>query len=157
MLRGFPPIIDKAAGTLILGSFPSEESLRARQYYAFSRNQFWPLLAAVLGVPLSVMDYSDRKAALHRAGIAVWDVYASCERAGSLDSAIRNAQANDFEKLKKLAPRLRRVCFNGQKAARFARQFEELGYATHVLPSSSPLHTLVVEKKLAAWRAVLGS
>lgn len=157
VLRGLPPIIDAAAGTLILGSFPSEASLAAQQYYGSRQNQFWRLLGALLGVPLAEMDYADRKTALHGAGIAVWDVYASCERAGSLDSAIRGAQANDFGRLRKLAPKLRRICFNGQTAARFARHFEELGYATVVLPSSSPAYTLSFEKKLAAWRAALGS
>ncbi|MFA6314147.1 MAG: DNA-deoxyinosine glycosylase [Sterolibacterium sp.] len=157
VLRGFPPIIDAAASTLILGSFPSEASLAAQQYYGHGQNQFWRLLAALLAIPLAEMAYPDRKAALHRAGVAVWDVFASCQRAGSLDSAIRGAQANDFGKLKKLAPKLRRVCFNGQAAARFAHHIEELGYETAVLPSSSPAYTLAFEKKLAAWRAVLGS
>jgi hypoxanthine-DNA glycosylase len=157
VLHGFSPIIDRAARILILGSFPSEASLAAQQYYAFSRNQFWRLLAALLGEPLAEMGYADKKAALCRAGIAVWDVYASCERSGSLDSAIRNALANDFGKLKKLAPDLRRACFNGQKAAGFACHLNELGFATQVLPSSSTAYPLAFEKKLAAWRAVLGS
>lgn len=156
-LRGLPPIIDQAAGTLILGSFPSEASLAAQQYYGHRQNQFWRLLGAVLEVPLAEMDYAARQTMLHRAGIAVWDVYSSCERAGSLDSAIREALPNDFGKLKKLAPGLRRICFNGQTAARFARHFEGLGYATAVLPSSSPAYTLSFDKKLAAWRAALGS
>ena len=157
LLRGLPPIIDSAAGTLILGSFPSEASLAARQYYGHRQNQFWRLLGALLEVPLAEMDYAARKAALHRAGIAVWDVYASCERAGSLDSAIRGVQANDFGRLKKLAPDLQRVRFNGRTAARFERHLNELGYATRMLPSSSPAYTLAFEKKLAAWRAALRS
>jgi len=156
-LRGLPPIIATTAGTLILGSFPSAASLAAQQYYGHRQNQFWRLLGALLNAPLAAMDYADRKTALHQAGIAVWDVYASCERSGSLDSAIRGALANDFGKLKELAPDLRRVCFNGRAAARFAGHFEELGYATVVLPSSSPAYTLAFEKKLAAWRAALVS
>lgn len=155
VLRGLPPIIATTAGTLILGSFPSEASLAAQQYYGHRQNQFWRLLGVLLDVPLAEMDYPDRKTALARAGIAVWDVYACCERAGSLDSAIREAVPNDFGRLKKLAPKLRRVCFNGQAAARFAHHIEELGYATAVLPSSSPAYTLSFEKKLAAWRAAL--
>ena len=156
VLRGLPPIIDTAAGTLILGSFPSEASLAARQYYGHRQNWFWRLLGVLLDVPLAEMDYAARQVALHRAGIAVWDVYASCERSGSLDSAIRGALANDFGKLKKFAPDLRRICFNGRTAARFERHCVELGYQTRVLPSSSPAYTLAFEKKLAAWRAVLG-
>jgi len=157
VLRGLPPIIDTAATTLILGSFPSVSSLAGRQYYGHPQNQFWRLLGALLGAPLAEMDYPDRKAALGRAGIAVWDVYASCERSGSLDSAIRGARENDFRSLSKLAPALQRICFNGRTAARFEPRLAELGYATSVLPSSSPAYTLAFEKKLEAWRAVLGT
>ena len=157
MLRGLPPIIDRAASTLVLGSFPSEASLAAQQYYGHRQNQFWRLLGALLEEPLPEMDYADRKTALHRAGIAVWDVYACCERSGSLDSAIRGAQANDFGRLKIVAPNLRRICFNGRTAARFEGHFAELGYATAVLPSSSPAYTLAFEKKLAVWKDALGN
>jgi len=144
-------------GILILGSFPSEASLAARQYYGHKQNQFWRLLGALLDVPLSGMDYSERQAALRHAGIAVWDVYASCQRVGSLDSAIRGAQTNDFGVLRKRAPELRRVCFNGQTAGRFVQMMAGLGYETCVLPSTSPAYTLAFDQKLAAWRAALAA
>lgn len=155
ILRGFPPIVDERAHVLILGSFPSEASLAAAQYYAHRQNQFWRVLAAVLGAPLTGMDYVQRQAALRDAGIAVWDVYARCERDGSLDSDIRNPEINDFSMLRKLAPCLRRVCFNGKTAARFVRMMSELGYETRVLPSTSPAYTLAFDRKLAAWREAL--
>lgn len=154
-LFGFPPIVDERARILILGSFPSTASLAAQQYYAHRQNQFWRMMSALLEVPLVDSDYAARQQALRDAGIAVWDVYASCERTGSLDSAIRGAALNDFSRLRKLAPALRRVCFNGQTAGRHARIFSGLGYATLVLPSTSPAYTLAFEKKLAAWREAL--
>lgn len=155
ILRGFPPIVDERARLLILGSFPSAASLAAAQYYAHRQNQFWRVLAAVLGAPLTGMDYAQRQATLRDAGIAVWDVYGRCERDGSLDSAIRNPETNDFSQLRKLAPQLRRVCFNGQTAARFVRMMSEFGYETRILPSTSPAYTLSFDKKLAAWREAL--
>ena len=155
ILRGFPPIVDERARILILGSFPSEASLAAGQYYAHRQNQFWRVLAALLEVPLVAMGYAERQVALHQAGIAIWDVYASCERAGSLDSAIHNTQINDFAHLRKLAPQLHRVCFNGQTAGRFVRTMTGLGYETCVRPSTSPAYTLAFEKKLAVWREAL--
>jgi hypoxanthine-DNA glycosylase len=127
-LTGLPPLIGPGARVLILGSFPSEASLAARQYYAHKQNQFWRILGAVLGQPVTTMDYAAKQAAVTAAGIAIWDVYASCERAGSLDSAIRNAWPNDFGALRKSAVALRRVCFNGQAAGRFAPQLAALGY-----------------------------
>lgn len=183
-LVGLPPLLGPGSRVLILGSFPSAASLAARQYYAHRQNQFWKILAAVLGQPLHEMDYAAKQAAVLAAGLAIWDVYASCERAGSLDSAIRNGTPNDFARLRKcwappnpshcsgpplrdvlrpsawsaLAGRhqLERVCFNGQAAGRFAPQLQELGFATLILPSTSPANaSWSFERKLAAWRAAL--
>jgi hypoxanthine-DNA glycosylase len=153
LLTGLPPVIDAQARVLILGSFPSEASLAARHYYAHRQNQFWRVLAALLGQPLPEMDYAAKMAAVKSAGLAIWDVYRSCTRAGSLDGAIRDAVPNDFERLKKLAPQLRRVCFNGKTAARFLRRMEALGYEARILPSTSPANaTLGFAAKLEAWR-----
>jgi hypoxanthine-DNA glycosylase len=138
---------------LILGSFPSQASLAAQQYYAHRQNQFWRVLAALLGQPLPAMDYAAKQAAVKAAGLAIWDVYGACSRAGSLDSAIRDAETNDFARLKTDAPRLRRICFNGKTAGRFMRQMDALGYETCILPSTSPANaSLNFEAKLALWR-----
>lgn len=154
-LRGLPPIMDENARILILGSFPSQASLAAQQYYGHRQNQFWRILGSVLGAPLTEMDYAAKTQAAKRAGIAIWDVYDSCLREGSLDAAIREASPNDFRRLKKLAPHLTRICFNGQTAGRFAPQLAASGYETVVLPSTSPAFTLSFENKCAAWRAAL--
>jgi hypoxanthine-DNA glycosylase len=154
-LRGLPAVIDRQARVMILGSFPSPASLAAGQYYAHRQNQFWPILGEVIGQPLPAMAYAARLEAIGRAGIAVWDVYAECERAGSLDSAIRAGRANDFGELVALAPVLARICFNGRTAARFEAQFSAMGYETRVLPSSSPAYTLPLPNKLALWQAAL--
>lgn len=167
LLRGLAPIIDERARVLILGSFPSEASLAAQQYYAHRQNQFWKILGAVLEQPLFEMSYAGRRQAVLDAGIAIWDVYAECERAGSLDSAIRNGKPNDFLRLnmevragrrsQKSAPagrrRIERVCFNGQAAGKFAPQLQALGFETLILPSTSPANaTWSFERKLEAWR-----
>jgi TDG/mug DNA glycosylase family protein len=90
------------------------------------------------------------------AGIAIWDVFASCERAGSLDSAIREARPNDLGALRTVAPALRRICFNGRMAAKRIREVEAMGFEVHVLPSTSPAHAgMSFEEKLARWRAAL--
>jgi len=154
-LYGLPPVIDERARVLILGSFPSEASLAAQHYYGHPQNQFWRILAEVLGVPLAQMDYAAKLAAARAAGLAIWDVYGRCAREGSLDSAIRDVQPNAFGKLKQIAPQLRRVCFNGKTAGKFAGQLQSLGFETSVLPSTSPAYTLPFAAKLAAWRAAL--
>jgi TDG/mug DNA glycosylase family protein len=156
VLTGLPPILDAQARVLILGSFPSPASLAAGQYYAHKQNQFWRILAAVLDQPLVDMNYAAKQAAVKAAGIAIWDVYAECERSGSLDSAIGNAVPNDFGKLQKSAVAIRHICFNGQAAGRFAPQLQALGYKTFVLPSTSPANaSWSFDRKLAAWREAL--
>jgi len=50
---GFPPIIDETSRVLVLGTLPSEESLRRQEYYGHPRNQFWRILADIYHVPLA--------------------------------------------------------------------------------------------------------
>ena len=141
---------------LILGSFPSTASLAAQQYYAHPQNQFWRILGAVIDQPLKEMDYPKRISATQATGIAIWDVYASCERAGSLDTAIRDAMPNPLAALRESAPALRRICFNGRMAARRIREVEAMGFDALVLPSTSPANaSWSFERKLAVWRAGL--
>ncbi len=156
-MRGLPPIVAAESRILILGSFPSQASLTARQYYGHRQNQFWRMLEGVTGEPLTQMDYAAKQAAVLRACLAIWDVYVTCARAGSLDSAIREASPNDFRSLKKIAPKLHRVCFNGQEAGKFAPLLAAMGYETFILPSTSPAYTLAFAAKLAAWQKALAS
>ncbi|EXI72193.1 MAG TPA: DNA-deoxyinosine glycosylase [Candidatus Accumulibacter phosphatis] len=155
LLHGLPPIIDAGVRTLILGSFPSPASLAAAHYYAHRQNQFWRLLGALLDEPLPALDYAGKQDCLLQHRVGLWDVYRQCRRRGALDAAIESAVLNDFSRLRVVAPQLARVCFNGQTAGRFAGWFRQQGYATQILPSTSPAYTLAFEHKLAAWRAAL--
>lgn len=157
MLQGFAPVVAADTHTMLLGSFPGEASLAAAQYYAHPRNQFWRLLGSVLGeASLHELPYDVRLERILAHGIGVWDVLDACHRVGSLDSAIRNAQPNDFDSLREHAPLLRKVCFNGKTAGRFAPVIAAAGYDTLVLPSSSPANaTFSFDQKLAVWRQVL--
>lgn len=156
MLRGFPPVVAESTHTLILGSFPGEASLVATQYYAHPRNQFWRLLGAVIGEPLPELDYPARLERVLKHGIGVWDVLAACTREGSLDAAIRNATPNDFASLREYAPQLKKVCFNGKTAGRFAPVIAAAGYKTLVLPSSSPANAMLsFDQKLLLWNDIL--
>lgn len=150
-------IADARTERLILGSFPSEASLAARQYYGHPRNQFWRLLGGVLDIELHALDYAACIARVLKHRIGIWDVIGSCERAGSLDSAIRNEVPNDFATLFLRCPRIARVALNGGKAARYRRVIESFGKQTVVLPSSSPANaTHSFAHKLALWRERLG-
>ena len=155
LVRSFAPLFRADARVLVLGSMPGTASLAAAQYYAHPRNAFWPIMGALFGAGAE-LPYAQRLERLAAAGVALWDVIGRCERAGSLDSAIRDAVANPLAGLKESAPALRRICFNGRMAARRIRDVEALGYEALVLPSTSPAHAgMTFEEKLARWRTTL--
>jgi len=155
VMTGLAPVLSVQCRLVVLGSFPGRASLAAQQYYAHPRNQFWPLVGSLLGVPLPVLPYADRLAVLRERGLGLWDVYASCRREGSLDSAIEDAQLNDLARLRQQAPGLRAVAHNGGESARCMRITRGLGLPVHRLPSTSPANaSWSFERKLAAWRGV---
>ena len=151
---GFPPVVDAGIETLILGSFPSVASLGKAQYYGHSQNQFWRLVGAVLGEPLPEMEYERRLRTLLEHRIGLWDIIGACSRKGSLDSDIRNPRHNDFDRVTRIAKKLRRVCFNGKTAGKMESALGQRGFETVVLPSSSPGNTMRFDEKLKQWRQV---
>jgi hypoxanthine-DNA glycosylase len=158
-LTGLPPIVSSNTRLLILGSFPGAASLAKQQYYGHPQNQFWPILQAIWpsgAGGISAGSYEKRSEWLLERGLGVWDVYASCERQGSLDTAIRNPQVNDFAALLQRCPHLVSVAHNGGESFRHAKHTAALGLAVHKLPSTSPANaSWSFERKLAAWREVM--
>ena len=152
--RGLPPVIAPDARVLILGSFPSEASLAARQYYAHPRNHFWPILGDVLHEPLAQLPYAERLERVKGHRVAIWDTIVACERNGSLDAAIRNAERGEIHRVRHIARGLRAVAFNGKTAGRALPAWAHAGYATLLMPSTSPAYTLPFAEKLAKWRAL---
>ena len=162
-LIGFPPIADKNATVLILGSMPGEASLNENQYYAHPRNKFWYIMGEMLRMDSNIA-YEGKQEMVTKAGIAVWDVLKSCQREGSLDSSIRGSSVitNNFESFYSKYANIKHVFFNGVKA--------EKEYNKHVipkislksshikyyrLPSTSPaMAMLSKEQKLAEWMII---
>lgn len=156
LLHGLPAVIDHRTRLVVLGSFPGEASLQARQYYAHPRNQFWPLLSALWGVDLRALPYPDRLQAMLDHGVGLWDVYASCQRSGSLDSAILDATLNPLDQLKVWAPQLQAVAHNGGESAKHMKLTGGIGVPVWRLPSTSPANaSWSFERKLQAWREAL--
>lgn len=169
---GFPPLAGDAAHTLILGSMPGQASLQAVRYYAHPRNAFWPIMLAIIdrqaAVWLPSLDdalYQQHCSRLVGAGFALWDVLASCERPGSLDSRIvrHSEQANDIAGLVAAQPRLQRIACNGRAAGKLLRRhcqasLEQLQADQNrelqliELPSSSPaMASLTLAQKHQRW------
>ena len=93
---------------------------------------------------------------VRRRGLGIWDVYASCRREGSLDSAIEEAVPNDLAALVATLPRLRAIAHNGGESAR-AMRMDRARWRVQVvrLPSSSPANaSWSLARKVEAWRAV---
>ncbi|WP_130537295.1 DNA-deoxyinosine glycosylase [Thiomicrorhabdus indica] len=155
-IQGFRPIIPKQPKILVLGSMPSVKSLEDEFYYAHSRNAFWPIIENLTG--RSLKSISEKISALDDLGIFLWDVLQACERKGSLDSAIRNPEANDFEGIFTDYPEIQAVCFNGQAAEKLFRQHVlkhqslPAGLVYRSLPSTSPANAkLKIEDKYLIW------
>ena len=156
-LIAFGPVAGEDARVLILGSMPSAASLKQGFYYGHPRNAFWRILAEVYGCP-PPETIGDKRALLLGHRVALWDALRACEREGSLDSAIRRPELNDFAALFARCPRIRRVLFNGGTAHRlFMKGGAALlqGRQWRVMPSTSPAYTLPYERKLALWRQAL--
>lgn len=158
-VRGFPPVCAPDARVLVLGSMPGTASLRAAEYYAHGRNRFWPIMGELVGA-LPALPYPQRLQRLIAAGIALWDVMDTCEREGSLDSAIRDStvKVNDFHKLLGTHTAIQTVLFNGAKAENSFRRFVipslgDFDLTCRRMPSTSPANASQgAAFKIAAWR-----
>jgi hypoxanthine-DNA glycosylase len=150
---GLPPVATARTRLLVLGSFPSEASLAAAQYYAHPRNQFWTILSMLWQVDLRALPYEMRLSEVRRRGLGIWDVYASCRRAGSLDSAIEDATPNDLPGLVARLPQLRAIAHNGGESARTMALTRTLVPQVERLPSTSPANaSWSLARKCEAWR-----
>ena len=149
----FPPIINKDSEILILGSIPGVKSLEMQQYYAHPQNKFWRIIFEIFSEEFT-SDYSERIKILEKHHIALWDVIDNCERKGSLDSEIRNEEANKIGELLHNFPNIKAIFCNGQKS--YKNLLKILPNDFHLpiiaLPSTSPAHaSLTYEEKLISW------
>lgn len=164
ILQSFAPICGAKPRVLILGTMPGKMSLSQQQYYAHPQNAFWRIIGELLHIDHNDA-YEKRVQQLAQKQIAVWDVLRFCVRESSLDADIESDSEvpNEIPQLLHTHPTLRRVCFNGGKAAQLYRrhiapqlpaEFHDIEYIS--LPSTSPAHAgMRYTEKLAAWRAIL--
>ncbi|MDD5174707.1 MAG: DNA-deoxyinosine glycosylase [Candidatus Omnitrophota bacterium] len=156
MEYGLGPIIERSSGILILGSFPGPLSLKKREYYAHPQNQFWHILANLLGQEDTPKDYKKKKALLAKFGIGLWDMVASCKRSGAYDGNIRDMTLNDIRGLLDQYPNIKAVFLNGRKAEALFKKHCKLSVCAKYLPSTSPAYAGISRnKKLGAWESIL--
>jgi double-stranded uracil-DNA glycosylase len=157
MRDGLAPVVGDGARVLILGSFPSERSLTAGEYYANRRNQFWPIMATLFGFDVDA-PYDERIDAVKHHGIALWDVIARCRRAGSMDAKIdrKTLVVNEFGAFLRTHDGIDRVFVNGLTALESFEKHVETTLPVVRLPSSSGALPMSLADKLERWREISG-
>ena len=150
-----PPVFDKDAKVLILGSFPSVKSREACFFYGHPQNRFWKLVSGIFGedVPQTV---EKKRAFLLRNHIAVWDVIHSCDIEGSSDTSIRNVTANDLSIILDAAD-IKEIYVNGKTAYKYYQKYTlpVTGRDAVCLPSTSPANAAWnMEKLIKAWSCI---
>lgn len=157
-LQSFSPIVNEDSKILILGSMPGAQSLEEQQYYANPMNQFWPIIFTLFNEPIEYK-YENRVRFVLNKGIAIWDVVATCQREGSLDSNIKKETINNFEKFFLSYPNIKFIAFNGAKALELykkgVRGLDVSPKEYRLLPSTSPANTIKFEEKLSKWKIIL--
>ena len=160
VLKSFAPIASSDARILILGSMPGVASLEATRSYAFPRNACWKIMGDLYDAGPE-LEYQQRLTILMKNQIALWDVIATCRRPGSLDSAISvsGMKTNDFAGFFSQYTKIRRIYFNGQKAADLFNRKVAPNLSGHyqylTLPSTSPANAAKsYADKLDAWSVI---
>ena len=153
---GLAPVTGENPVVLILGSYPSVQSLAKREYYGNPQNRFWAIMEQIFGIDRS-LPYAARTAQLTGRGVAIWDVLASCAREGSADATIRDTVPNDIAGFLASHPSIRCIALNGTAAGRhFAR--EGCSVPAVVLPSTSPANArLSLDEKTRIWKNCLSA
>lgn len=152
----FLPFIDSESEIIILGTFPSEKSLEKMEYYGNKQNQFWKLIYDVYETEYESV-YSERLLFLKENKVALWDVFQSCERKGSLDSNIVHPEVNDFETLFANYPNLIRIVFSSKNAYNYYKKNVGNSYGKEILimPSTSGLYaSMNYNDKLEIWKRI---
>ena len=126
--EGFDPIIDENSKILILGTLPSNESIKnykktgSQDYYNnFAHNSFWEIIAEALKFNLETVrdNYQYRKNILLSNGIALWDTISTCKRkfksSKDIEIDFKTADYNNIEQLLDKNKKVKTIIINGIK------------------------------------------
>lgn len=148
---GLAPFIYPEARVLILGSMPSEASLKQGFYYGHKQNRLWKIVSALVDRELNSIE--EKKAAARELHLAFFDVIKSCVREGSMDSAIMEPEPEDIAALTALYQGIERIILNGGLSKKLFFKFNDLSKIkaeVFSLPSTSPANAQYSLAKLTA-------
>ena len=155
-IHPIPPLFDANSRVLILGSFPSVKSREVRFFYGHPQNRFWRVLSDIFGEAVSE-NIEEKKSLALRHGVALWDVIAQCEIAGSSDASITDVVPNDLSAILNAAD-IRAIFCNGNTSYTYYDKYcraQTLRDAV-LLPSTSPANARWTREKLAqTWGTAL--
>lgn len=154
MKKSFKPIVNSQTHSLFLGTLPGEVSLAENKYYAHPQNKFWRLIYDLFEQEYDV-NYDNRMAFLIAQNFGLWDVVQRAEREGSLDSAIKNLQVNDFKLLLEAYPNLKNFYFTSKQAYQwyYKTYKDSLPVSLIVLASPSPANArMTYAEKFNNWK-----
>jgi len=154
-VRCLPPVHGELPDVVILGSFPSRQSLLKKEYYGNPRNHFWQIIEALFPIDRH-LPYGVRTSRLVDNRIALWDVICTCSRKGSADARIQNPEFNDLAGFLESSPSLHLVALNGSSAGRYYHQLNiSESVPSVVLPSTSPANTrFTLKEKVRSWAII---
>lgn len=144
------PIVFDDSEILILGSFPGLVSLKRQMYFANRGNKFWPLMAKFYGEDIPETP-DQTKEFLKKHKIALWDVYESVVRQGSMDEKIEKGEPNKIGEFLDKHKTIKKILVAGKKAQ---KAFEENnnGIVFIPVPSTSGANARFDER---AWKEAI--
>ncbi len=147
MLKGFEPIISIEPKMMILGSMPSVKSLEDYEYYAHKTNRFWKIMSELFQMPIN--NYQQKQQIIIQNHLILWDVIATCNRVGSLDSKIKDVVVNDIESMIKNYPSIQCIICNGKKSYElYQKHFKHIKLKCIGLPSTSSANQSIKQDAL---------
>ncbi len=134
----FEPVFNKDSVVLILGSFPSEKSLKEGFYYGNKNNRFWKILSQYFNEKIED-NIENKKQFLLNHNIALWDVVKATNLKGSSDENLQKQsfEVNDIENFLKINKNIAKIFCNGKTSQKLAKKyFPNIDFI--YLPSTSP-------------------
>ena len=156
MKQGLEPWVGESPYVLILGTLPSDVSIKSQAYYQNkSHNSFYKIMEHLFQRSEEQSDI-DFITSNH---IALWDCMKKASRKGNLDAKIKDDIPNDVKEFLQLHPTVSTIVLNGGLAKKkFYRYFSASDISERInvisLISSSNAASKKFEEKLEGWRIV---
>lgn len=155
--NGLTPIVNEDSTILILGSLPSDKSIKLNEYYASSNNQFWKIITSIFDKnEQDLKNYNEKLAFLHENHIALWDVYSSASRENSTDTNIKNGEYNNLKDFLSKYTNITKILLNGKASQTAFEKYmkrNDINYDYVYVPSTSGVNTkYTLNEKILYWK-----